>query len=224
MRIDAHHAFSERYPLDHLASILKRNRFDGSVLVVPAAQADVPVPEFVRAVVICTGRIDPVCLDHYQGQPKFRGVCLDLRAGIAEGLGELESRGLTLDALGGLSFIPEIATRFPSLRIVLDHGGQFFDTPAGDWPDQLGRAAQFPQVCCKLSGLTRLVVPPRLLVRHALAAFGPARVMFGSDWPACLPAATWKAALAAFTQAIGAQPMEVREELLGGAAERFYAL
>jgi len=35
---------------------------------------------------------------------------------------------------------------------------------------------------------------------------------------------TWKATLAAFTQSIGAQPIEVREELLGGTAERFYQL
>jgi predicted TIM-barrel fold metal-dependent hydrolase len=48
--------------------------------------------------------------------------------------------------------------------------------------------------------------------------------MFGSDWPNGLPAATWKATLAAFTQAIGAQPIEVREELLGGTAARVYRL
>jgi predicted TIM-barrel fold metal-dependent hydrolase len=48
--------------------------------------------------------------------------------------------------------------------------------------------------------------------------------MFGSDWPAGLPDTAWKASLAAFTQAIGAQTIDVREELLGGTAERFYGL
>jgi L-fucono-1,5-lactonase len=61
-------------------------------------------------------------------------------------------------------------------------------------------------------------------VRHVLRAFGPRRVMFGSAWPACLPESVWKETLAIFTQAIGAQPLEVREELLGGTAGRFYGI
>ena len=48
--------------------------------------------------------------------------------------------------------------------------------------------------------------------------------MFGSDWPNSLPEHAWKANLAAFTQAIGAQSIEVREELLGGTAARFYGI
>ena len=38
------------------------------------------------------------------------------------------------------------------------------------------------------------------------------------------PEGTWKEALAAFTQAIGAQTMETREHLLGGTARRFYRI
>jgi L-fuconolactonase len=48
--------------------------------------------------------------------------------------------------------------------------------------------------------------------------------MYGSDWPSYLPEGTWKEALAAFTQAIGAQTIETREQLLGGTAARFYRL
>jgi L-fuconolactonase len=40
----------------------------------------------------------------------------------------------------------------------------------------------------------------------------------------CLLAGTWKDVLAAFTQAIGPQPLETREKLLGGTAVRFYSL
>ena len=56
------------------------------------------------------------------------------------------------------------------------------------------------------------------------AVFGPARLMFGSDWPNHLPEVSWKVSLAAFTQSIGAQPIETREQLLGGTAQRFYGL
>jgi predicted TIM-barrel fold metal-dependent hydrolase len=48
--------------------------------------------------------------------------------------------------------------------------------------------------------------------------------MFGSDWPNTLPEYTWKAALALFTQSIGAQTIETREQLLGGTAARFYGI
>jgi L-fuconolactonase len=65
---------------------------------------------------------------------------------------------------------------------------------------------------------------PRPFVARALALFGPDRLMFGSDWPHGLPEFTWKQNLAAFTQAIGAQPIEVREQLLGGTAARVYGL
>ena len=65
---------------------------------------------------------------------------------------------------------------------------------------------------------------PRPYVQHALRFFGPGRLMFGSDWPNGLPTCTWKASLALFTQAIGAQSIETREQLLGGTAARFYGI
>ena len=64
----------------------------------------------------------------------------------------------------------------------------------------------------------------RPYVSHVLRIFGPDRLMFGSDWPVCITAGTWKQVLAAFTQAIGAQSIDIREKLLGGTAARFYGL
>lgn len=203
-----------------MASILARNRFDGSVLVTEAFPPEAS-PEFVRAIVVRTGSLDPHLLDEYQRHGKFRGICHAFAEGIPDALGELERRDLSLDAEGGLPLIPRIAERFPALKIAIDHLG---GPPAGDWERDLERAAACPQVVCKLSGLTRLEPSPRPYVHHALAVFGPRRLMFGSDWPAALPEFTWKASLAAFTQAIGAQIIEVREELLGGTAARFYGL
>jgi L-fuconolactonase len=62
------------------------------------------------------------------------------------------------------------------------------------------------------------------VVRHALRTLGPDRLMFGSDWPSYLPEGTWKESLAAFTQSIGAWPLEIREHLLGITAARFYRI
>jgi L-fuconolactonase len=46
--------------------------------------------------------------------------------------------------------------------------------------------------------------------------------MFASGWP--YGGGTWKETLAAFTQSLGAMPIEVREQILGGTAREFYRL
>ena len=267
MRIDSHHSFSERYSLAYLETILKRNRFNGSVVVAQAFLPVLPFPEFVRGIVVSADLRDPrlpYLLDDYQRDPRFKGVCHHFTDEIPEALSELERRNIPLDAMAPPGLIPRIADRFPTLRIVIDHVGQPScsviissgadplvragppgpaipeahvgsrkardpdpATPqalADQWAQDLAQAAQFPQVFCKLSAVARLAPAPRPSVQHALAVFGPRRLMFGSDWPEGLPDTTWKASLAAFTQAIGAQAIEVREELLGGTAERFYGL
>jgi predicted TIM-barrel fold metal-dependent hydrolase len=107
-----------------------------------------------------------------------------------------------------------LARSHPNLRIAIDHVPQS--------AAEIDLAAQCPNLYCKLAGITSTAFRPA--VQHALAAFGPDRLMFGSDWPNHLPEISWKATLAAFTQCIGAQPIEVREKLLGGTAQRFYNL
>jgi L-fuconolactonase len=203
--------------LEHLASILARNRFEGSILVGPAAWP-APAAEMVLGIVPL---FDPDLLDGYQREPRFRGVWQHFDSAIPDALEELERRGIPLDADAPLDVVRRIADRFPGLRIVIDDLGTH---ARGDWAHDLELAAEVPNVYCKLSGLTRLQPSPRPYVQHALAVFGPGRLMFGSGWPDSLPDFTWKASLAAFTQAIGAQTMEVREQLLGGTAARFYGL
>ena len=203
MRIDAHHSCSGQYPLAYLESILKRNRFDRSILVGRVG----PTPEFVGGII--------VPIDQLTEDAKVRGVQVNRLA-----LVDQAPPNLPLDVLHLLPHVPEIAGRRPERAVVIDHLG----FPATDtWAADLERAAQFPNVYCKLSGLT-LFGEPRPYVQRAVSLFGPARLMFGSDWPNGLPEYTWKSNLAAFTQAIGAQPIEVREQLLGGTAARVYGI
>jgi len=54
--------------------------------------------------------------------------------------------------------------------------------------------------------------------------FSPDRCMFGSDWPVCRLAGNWKEALAAFTQAHGPIPKELRAKITGETAAKFYNL
>jgi L-fuconolactonase len=210
LRIDAHHSFSAQYSLAFLESILKRNRFEGSILVGPLADT----PDFVRGIVVPAAEWS----DDLARHPKFRGIQVTQAHGLHAA--ELEGRRIPLDVSGDLAAIPDLAARHPNLPICIDHLG----APASDdWPKLLEAAAQFPLVCCKLSGLA-MFPDPRPYVQHALRLFGPGRLMFGSDWPNGLPDYTWKASLAIFTQAIGAQTIETREQLLGGTAARFYGI
>ena len=210
MRIDSHHSFSERYPLAHLESILHRNRFEGSILVAPPPDL---LPHFVKAIVVP----DLAMADH----PKAKGILHDFGDGhIPEWVASVERRSLVLDVLNGLPVVPRLAESFPNLRISLVHLGS---PPFERWEESLAEAGRHRNVCCKLSGFFRLP-DPRAYVRHAMTVFTPDRLMFGSDWPNALPEHTWKENLAAFTQSIGAQPVAIREELLGGTATRFYGL
>jgi L-fuconolactonase len=211
LRIDAHHSFSAQYTLAYLESILERNRFDGSILVGPLTET----PDFVRGIIV------PVTewRDDLTHHPKFRGIVVQGHA-LHVPWSELEARRIPVDISGDLAGVPDLAARHPNLPICIDHLG----APAGgDWPRLIETASQFPLVCCKLSGLS-MFPDPRPYVQHALRLFGPGRLMFGSDWPNGLPAHTWKASLAMFTQAIGAQSIETREQILGGTAARFYGI
>ena len=85
-------------------------------------------------------------------------------------------------------------------RLVLDHCAK---PPIGsdltDWARSIRALAGFDQVACKLSGLVTeadwTTWTPADLVPVAgvvLECFGPDRTMFGSDWPVCLLAATYR--------------------------------
>jgi L-fuconolactonase len=98
------------------------------------------------------------------------------------------------------------------------------------WARDISAVACFPQIYCKLSGMitevgqhwTSADIAPYLT--HCFTEFGPNRCMFGSDWPVCLCAGTWKQVLASFTQAMGPRAVGVREKVMGLTAQEFYGL
>lgn len=229
MRIDSHILYSPLHPLAHLQAILARNRFDGAILVgqFPEPPADGP---HIAGLVVPVGR-----LADYLGHPKLRGVCCSLNDGIPSGLDELARSGLPLDVAlepVHLPLVERIAERLPTLRIAIDHLARppFHSGPTTEWVRGMAAAARLPNVFCKISGLLTglrrpwAAAPLRPFVQHVLSVFDPNRLMFGSEWPACLPAAAWKETLAAFTQSIGVQSIEVREQMLGATAASFYGL
>lgn len=121
------------------------------------------------------------------------------------------------------------AAALPNQRFVLDHFGKP-DVRGGsiaEWRRGLQALAALPQVWCKLSGLVteadwQAWTPAQLrpYFDTALEAFGPARLMFGSDWPVCEVAATYEQVVEAMTAILGGRPAEI----FGGTAVRAYGL
>jgi L-fuconolactonase len=188
----------------------------------------------------------PRVLDELQKHPKFKGVRHQvhdepdvrwlLREDVTAGLRELARRDIPYDLLlrpVHLPLIPELAEQVPGLRMVIDHIAKppIASGKLDGWAEDMRVAASVPGLCCKLSGMITeadhtswTADDLRPYVQHVLSLFGPERLMFGSDWPVCRLAGSWKRVLAAFTQAIGAQTMATREHLLGGTAARFYGV
>ena len=184
-------------------------------------------------------------LDKMQGYDFFRGIrhlVQDepddrwlMRPDVLEGLNELARRKIPFDLCihpRHLSLIPHLANRIPDLRMVVDHVAKPFVTrrELEPWASDISAVAKYPQIYCKLSGLITEAGPLwkssdlQPYFTHCFTEFGPNRCMFGSDWPVCLLAGTWKQVLAAFTQALGAREVGVREKLMGLTAQEFYSL
>ena len=205
--------------------------------------------ESIRGVVAWVDLTDPAlgaALDQCQRHPKFKGVrhiVHDepdlrwlLRDDVVVGLNELARRGIPYDLLlrpPHLPLIPELADRVPGLRMVIDHIAKPLISARAiePWARDMEIAAQIPGMHCKISGMiteadhTQWKADDlRPYVQHVLKLFGPDRLMFGSDWPVCKLAGSWKQVLAAFTQACGPLPQTEREKILGGTAMRFYLL
>jgi L-fuconolactonase len=153
--------------------------------------------------------------------------------------------GLRFDALVKPPHLPALLhflAQWPELPVVVDHAakpplaqrGNEWDMQA--WRDGMTRLAQHPGLCCKLSGLVTEMAPqdcgsPERIaaslwpVWHTLLeAFGPARLMWGSDWPVLTLAAGYDTWVAATDLLLAELSPTEREQVLHGTARRFYGL
>ena len=127
----------------------------------------------------------------------------------------------------------EFVGRFPEQKFVLDHLAKP-SIKAGEikvWAQNIRSVAKNGNVYCKLSGLVTEAdwtkwnsetFRPYLDV--AFEAFGTDRLMFGSDWPVCLLAASYaqvKEVIENYTRDLSAAE---KEKLFGFNAARFYGL
>jgi L-fuconolactonase len=121
-----------------------------------------------------------------------------------------------------------VAEAHPGLTLVLDHLGKppLGETrQMGEWAAQLRALAACPDVVAKLSGLaTSGDGHFEDAVGIALDAFGPVRLMFGTDWPIAptpMDHAGGAGRLLTHLRTLGSD--DVQEAVLRGTADRVYS-
>ena len=158
------------------------------------------------------------------------------RPDVLRGLAAVARAGLVYDLVitsGQLAAAARAAAAVPDLTFVLDHLGKppIAAAHTDPWAADLRRLAALPNTVAKLSGLVTeadwhrwQVADLRPYAEVALDAFGPARLMFGSDWPVCTLAASYPDVLAAARDlTAGLTPAE-REAVFAGTATAVYGL
>src|SRR5580765_3236421 len=167
-----------------------------------------------------------------QGEPDPRWLA---RPDVRRGLRAVAGAGLVYDLLTLPHQLPaaiDTVRALPGLTYVLDHLSKP-SIAAGElhpWAALVRELAALPNVSCKLSGMVTEAGPRwtvaglRPYAEVVLDAFGPARVMFGSDWPVCLLAASYADVASAARELTGALTPEEQALVFGGTAARVYGL
>jgi L-fuconolactonase len=185
-------------------------------------------------------------LERLAQHPKFRGVRhvvhdepddnFMLRKSFLNGLSQLKRFGLTYDLLLFPRHLPvacEAVKRFPDQPFVLDHIAKppVRAKEIEPWARNLKRLAEFPNVSCKISGLVTEGnwdsweagdFEPYFDV--VLSAFGPRRLMIGSDWPVCTLAADYASVINLATDYIARLSADEQDAILQKNPTEFYSI
>ena len=167
-------------------------------------------------------------LDKIVGHAKLKGIRRVLHTQPDDaGQGKTFVRNISALADYGLSFdlcvlarqLPiaiNLASMCTDVMFILDHCGvpQVKEKQLDPWRSHIAEIAKLPNVHCKVSGLVAYADPARWTeddlrpyVEHVISCFGWDRVLFGSDWPVCTLAASykrWVEALLSITRNAGA--------------------
>lgn len=126
--------------------------------------------------------------------------------------------------------LPRIAAlieRYPDVTVVVDH---MADAPL-DQPHQIQdllALARYPNVYVKVSHLWSLskqsypFADSFVLLKKVYDAFGPKRLMWGTDHPVCLPYTSYAQAVALYRDHLDFMPSADREEIWHGTVQRVW--
>lgn len=159
-----------------------------------------------------------------------------VRADFLRGISLLAQCGFTYDILVYPRQLPaaiELVAKYPEQRFVIDHLAKpdIKTGSSASWAAQIRTIAQSSNVSCKVSGLVTEAdwrnwkaadFDPYLDV--VFEAFGTDRLLFGSDWPVCLLAATYGQVKGIVEDYVDRHARAAKRMIFGGNAIRFYGL
>lgn len=185
-------------------------------------------------------------LQYYAQQPLlkgFRHVVQDepddlflIRANFLRGIGLLSQYNFSYDILIYPKQLPaanKLAQLFPHQTFVLDHLAKplIKEQQMNPWKAGIQALANHSNVYCKLSGMVTeaawngwKAADFRPYLDVVWQAFGPDRLLIGSDWPVCLLSATYAEVMGIVTDYLNPFPEDVRAKVLGGNAVKAYQL
>lgn len=205
--------------------------------------------DFMAGVVAWVDLTDPEVgrvLDDLGGSSKLVGIrhlvhdepddAWLMRDSVIRGLREVGRRGLAYDLLlrpHHLKYVSPLVEKVSDVRMVVDHIAKphIASGSLEPWAADIAAVAAIPGVYCKVSGMLTeadhsnwKVEDLKPYVSHIAEQFGPDRLMWGSDWPVSLQAASYDRVLDAALQALGPVSEVDKAKFLAGNAERFYRL
>jgi L-fuconolactonase len=188
----------------------------------------------------------PRQLEKFSRRPKLVGVRhvvhdeqddnFMLRPDFRRGISQLREFNLTYDLLlfpKHLTVAAQLVEEFPEQPFVLDHIAKprIAERLFSPWQEDVERLAKFPNVSCKLSGMVteakwRQWQPGdfRRYLDIVLEAFGPDRLMIGSDWPVCTLSGEYQVVMDIVIDYVRKLSVEVQESILGEHCARFYRI
>jgi len=199
--------------IDGVVSVQARQSLEESEFLLSLADRH----SFIRGVVGWVSLISETVgedIERLSANPKFRAVRhvlqgesderFMLRGDFNRGIAFLKQYGLTYDILIFERHLPqtiEFVDHHPGQVFVLDHIAKprIKEDVIAPWAKRIQELAKRENVFCKISGLVTEAdyhswKPAQLQVYFevVLEAFGPKRLMFGSDWPVCLAASSYQ--------------------------------
>ena len=159
-----------------------------------------------------------------------------LREDVIKNIHQIAEYGLTFDILTKplqLAAAVEMVKQSPQNTFVLDHISKPYiaKSEMQPWADQISEIASHENVFVKVSGLfteanwhnwNHQTFAPYL--DHILNTFTPARMMFGSDWPVCLLAATYTDTINLMEEFVKEFSISEQELFWANTAKRAYKL
>jgi L-fuconolactonase len=231
--------------IDGVVSVQARQTVSETDFLLGMARAN----SFIRGVVGWVPLVaDSVgeALDRYVDEPKLKAVrhvlhdesddSYMLRDDFNRGIGALAPHGLAYDILIFERHLPqtiEFVDRHPSQVFIVDHVAKprIGENVLEPWRQNMIELGRRENVFCKVSGLvaeadwnawTEQQLRP--YIDTALEAFGPKRLMFGSDWPVCLVACEYRNWAEIVRLAICELSADEQDRILGGTAIEAYRL